>query len=139
SNLIRLLDLPDEAIALIERGDLTEGHGRALLLAEDHGERRRLARDAAAAGWSVRELETRAREVGDSAASAARRRKPRAKRQLHPDQQAAINEIADTLGAALGCDVDVSVAGNGYRAELSFDSVEDAVDLARRLRVHAAA
>src|SRR5947208_8157303 len=36
SNLIRLLDLPDEALALIERGELTEGHGRALLLAGDH-------------------------------------------------------------------------------------------------------
>ena len=33
SNLIRLLDLPDEALALLERGELSEGHGRALLLA----------------------------------------------------------------------------------------------------------
>ena len=36
SNLIRLLDLPDEALELIEHGELTEGHGRALLLTEDH-------------------------------------------------------------------------------------------------------
>ena len=40
SNLIRLLDLPDEALELIERGALTEGHGRALLLADDHAARR---------------------------------------------------------------------------------------------------
>src|SRR5205085_6566781 len=64
SNLIRLLDLPDEALELIERGELTEGHGRALLLAEDHAVRRTLAREAAA-GWSVRELEARARGAGD--------------------------------------------------------------------------
>ena len=44
SNLLRLLDLPDEALALLERGDLSEGHGRALLLASDHADRRRLAR-----------------------------------------------------------------------------------------------
>ncbi|MGB2712329.1 MAG: ParB/RepB/Spo0J family partition protein, partial [Conexibacter sp.] len=50
SNLIRLLDLPDEALALVEQGRLSEGHGRALLLARDHGDRRRLARDAAGAG-----------------------------------------------------------------------------------------
>ena len=31
SNLIRLLDLPDEALALLESGELSEGHGRALL------------------------------------------------------------------------------------------------------------
>src|ERR671937_2627650 len=61
SNLLRLLDLPEEAIALIESGALTEGHGRALLLAPDHAERRRLARAAATEGWSVRELERRAR------------------------------------------------------------------------------
>ena len=43
---------------LIERGDLSEGHGRALLLAEDNADRRSLARAAAAGGWSVRELES---------------------------------------------------------------------------------
>src|SRR3954452_12728774 len=65
SNLLRLLDLPDEALDLLEDGSLSEGHGRALLLAGDHGERRRLARDAVAAGWSVRVLEERARETND--------------------------------------------------------------------------
>src|SRR5439155_7756355 len=40
SNLIRLLDLPDEALELIDKGRLTEGHGRALLLADDHSVRR---------------------------------------------------------------------------------------------------
>ena len=62
SNLIRLLDLPDEAIELLEDGALSEGHGRALLLAEDHGARRSLARAAAEEGWSVRVTEARARE-----------------------------------------------------------------------------
>src|SRR5467141_1348554 len=54
TNLMRLLDLPDEAIELLERGLLSEGHGRALLLLEDHAERRGVARTAAAEGWSVR-------------------------------------------------------------------------------------
>ncbi len=62
SNLIRLLDLPDEALELIERRELTEGHGRALLLAEDHTLRRRLSREAVEARWSVRELESRRAE-----------------------------------------------------------------------------
>src|SRR3954454_19026004 len=47
SNLLRLLDLPDEALGLVEEGRLSEGHGRALLLVDDHAERRRLARAAA--------------------------------------------------------------------------------------------
>src|ERR1700739_773120 len=64
SNLIRLLDLPDEAIELVARGELTEGHGRALLLADDHAVRRTLARSAVLGGWSVRQLEARARASG---------------------------------------------------------------------------
>src|SRR6201999_318392 len=61
SNLIRLLDLPDETLEAIQVGDLSEGHGRALLLAPDHGDRRTLGRAAIHSGWSVRETEQRAR------------------------------------------------------------------------------
>ena len=54
SNLIRLLDLPDDVLDLLSDGELTEGHGRAILQAKGSDARRRLARDAVAAGWSVR-------------------------------------------------------------------------------------
>ena len=137
SNLIRLLDLPDEALDLIERRDLTEGHGRALLLAEDHTLRRRLAREAVESRWSVRELEARARS------GPARERKPAARRPtvaLHPDQQAAVEQIGDALGAALGAEIEVKPGGGGsYRVQLSFGSLEDALELARRLGLRAAA
>jgi len=135
SNLIRLLDLPDEALELIERGDLSEGHGRAVLLAGDHAVRRTLARDAAHHRWSVRELEARARAAG---AASDRRRRPRSRAALHPDQAAAIELISDALGAALGRDVAVSPGkGGGYRVQLTFESLDDALDVARRLRVRA--
>ncbi len=84
SNLIRLLDLPDETIELLEEGALSEGHGRALLLAEDHGARRSLARAAVEQGWSVRTAEARARESNEAASAAAgkggRRGEPKARR-----------------------------------------------------------
>jgi ParB family chromosome partitioning protein len=138
SNLIRLLELPDEALDLIERGRLTEGHGRALLLAEDHAERRNLARAAAEHKWSVRELEARAREGG--APGEAKPRRIARKRTLHPDQQAAAERIADTLESVLGREVDV-VPGRGrrYRIQLEVESVDDALELAQRLRVRAVA
>ncbi len=135
SNLIRLLDLPDEALELIERGDLSEGHGRALLLAEGHAERRSLARDAVAGGWSVRETESRARGANHH----PRPVRPGRRAQLHPDQAAAIEQIGDALGEALGADLAVTAAGHGYRVQLSFGSLDQALDLARRLRVRAAA
>lgn len=128
SNLLRLLDLPDEAIKMLEDGALTEGHGRALLLAADHADRRRLAREAANAGWSVRVTEARAR-----AATAGERPASRGRAAVHPDQEAAMGEIADALSAALGTDVRVRPRGAGYRAELVFASPQAALALARRL------
>ena len=134
SNLIRLLDLPDDALGAIQAGDLSEGHGRALLTAPDHADRRRLARSAVQHDWSVRELEQRARATRwDTAAPEGRRRSPRG---LHPDQEAAIAEIGDMLEAALGRDVKVSASGTGFRAQLEFASVEEALELARSLKLH---
>jgi ParB family chromosome partitioning protein len=132
SNLTRLLDLPDEAIALIERGDLSEGHGRALLLAPDHADRRDLARAAAAEGWSVRQTEARARAAADGKLDAPRPRRARS-RAVHPDQAAAAAEAADALGAALGADVRVSASGTGLRATIELESLAEALDLAARI------
>jgi len=130
SNLIRLLDLPDEALALLERGELTEGHGRALLLAADHGERRRLARGAAAGGWSVRELERRAR--GGTAAG-PERAAPRPRAALHPDQEDAVARLSDVFSSAVGSDARVTPRGDGYRVQFAFDSLDEALAAARRL------
>jgi ParB family chromosome partitioning protein len=133
SNLLRLLDLPDETLELLELGELSEGHGRALLLATDHADRRRLARSAVADGWSVRVLETKAREANEpDAAPATRKASKRAR--LHPDQEAAATEIADALAGALGLEVTVKPTATGYRAELAFDDPSEALALARRLR-----
>ena len=132
SNLIRLLDLPDSVLAAIDRRQLSEGHGRALLLATDHGDRRRLARAAIDGGWSVRELEDRARRANGEG---ERRPSPRRRRALHPDQEAAVVQITDSFGTALGRDVDVSpTPGGGYRIQLSFESADEALELASRLR-----
>jgi ParB family transcriptional regulator, chromosome partitioning protein len=134
SNLLRLLDLPDEALALVEDGSLSEGHGRALLLADDHTERRRLARGAVDGGWSVRVLEQRARESNGGPRAA---RKGRA--EVHPDQEAAAAEIAEALAQALGTDVKVRPRGTGYKVELGFESADDAVAFAARVRPSAPA
>lgn len=133
SNLIRLLDLPDEALELLERRELSEGHGRALLLVGDHTMRRNLARQAAAQGWSVRELEARARAAESAPSGVATRPDAPTAEAEHPDRQAAIEQIADRLGAALGADVKVRGGARGYTAQISFSSLEEALELAERL------
>ena len=130
SNLLRLLDLPDEALTLIEAGDLSEGHGRALLLAEDHDARRRLARAAVVEGWSVRVLEARARDANAQAGP----RPGGARKALHPDQEAAVSEIAEALGGALGTEVRVRPKGTRFKVELELATIEEAAALAARIR-----
>jgi ParB family transcriptional regulator, chromosome partitioning protein len=138
SNLIRLLDLPDDVLALLQEGALTEGHGRALLLAEDHGSRARLAVAAVAEGWSVRALEARARESNRAPGRARITGAPPAA--VHPDQAHASVEIAEMLTHAFGVEVRARPArGGGYRVELLLGSEAAAAELASRLRPRAVA
>lgn len=127
SNLIRLLDLPDEAIGLLESGKLSEGHGKALLTAEGNDVRRRLARDAVRGGWSVRETENRAKLAGQP-------RKGRSlDRRLAPEEATALRKAADELESALGHEVKVRPRGGEIAVEIRFEDLDDALALARDL------
>ena len=119
SNLVRLLDLPDEAIELLQRGALSEGHGRALLLAEDHAARRSLARAAVEEGWSVRVTEERAREGNGQRAGAHAAARGRGR--CTPTRSRPRGRSPQALGGALGAEVQVRPARDGgYSAQLSF-------------------
>ena len=64
SNRIRLLDLPDDVLGMVERGQLSEGHARAVLAVPDNEGRRKLAREIVQKGLSVRAAEQRAKWAG---------------------------------------------------------------------------
>jgi ParB family chromosome partitioning protein len=64
SNRLRLLDLPADVLAMLERGELSEGHARAVLAVPEHEDRRRLAREIVRKGLSVRDAERAARWAG---------------------------------------------------------------------------
>ncbi len=70
SNRLRLLELPEEVLWMVARGDLTEGHARAVLALPDHDARKRLAKRIVRDGMSVRAAEKAAQEGG-----AARKRR----------------------------------------------------------------
>ncbi|HYP48851.1 MAG TPA: ParB/RepB/Spo0J family partition protein [Thermoleophilaceae bacterium] len=128
SNLIRLLALPEEALELIERDELSEGHGRALLLCKDHAVRRSLARAARDGRWSVRETERRARE-----AQTGRSERRRSQVVLHPDLEEALAQAEDALSAALGREAKARPKGEGCAIEIEFESPAEAIELAERL------
>jgi ParB family chromosome partitioning protein len=128
SNLVRLLDLPDEVLEAIAAGELSEAHGRAVLTCRDHEDRKRLGREARDRGWSVRETERRAREL--ESGGPARREAPT----VHPDHAAALAAVEETLSSALGRPVRAKPKGDGCRIELDFDALDEADDLAQLLR-----
>jgi ParB family chromosome partitioning protein len=122
SNLIRLLDLPDEALSLLESGELSEGHGRAILQARGNDARRRLAREAAKEGWSVRETERRAKRSAPA---------PLIREVPHPDEVEALARAEEELERTFGHDVKVRATRRGLVAELRFEDLAAVVAFAR--------
>jgi len=104
ANVLRLLKLPHEVRALVHERKLSEGHARALLAAEDDERITRLALQAVAEDWSVRETEERVRGADPAVVAeptppaSGRKREPR---MLAPDAR----RIEDVLRKRLGTDV----------------------------------
>lgn len=116
ANLVRLLKLPDEVKNLIHERKLTEGHARALLTVSDETEMVRLAKEAAEQGWSVREIESRARgDVPKSAAVADSVEPAPVQRTRHQPKMASgeVRRVEDALRKRLGTDVRVTSRRRG--------------------------
>jgi ParB family transcriptional regulator, chromosome partitioning protein len=125
SNRIRLLDLPDDVLGMIERGQLSEGHARAVLAVPDHEGRRRLAREIVQKGLSVRAAEQRAKWAGA-------KQRPRVKAQAVDPALAA--RARDALERLTGFRARV---GNA-RIELSFADEHELAELVEALERAAA-
>jgi ParB family chromosome partitioning protein len=119
SNRVRLLELPDDVLGMVARGELSEGHARAVLAVPDDAARRRLARRIVREGLSVRAAEraarwsgarTRERRAGAVDAEVAARVKDALRRltglearvgrtgvQLPVDDPVRLEELAETL------------------------------------------
>ena len=93
ANFMRLLNLPPSVRKLVERGDLSMGHARALLSIADPVQAAELARGAVREGWSVREVERRA-----SDGTGGRRTKARKERVIDPVVRALEEALQETLG-----------------------------------------
>jgi ParB family chromosome partitioning protein len=125
SNVLRILELPDDVLELISTGSLTEGHGRAILQIDDADGRRALARRAAAGGLSVRQTEALARRTG-----ATRARRPVTQSWVDDD---AVGEVVDAAYRAFGVPAKVTAVRGGCRVELVVRSEVELAALAGRL------
>lgn len=125
SNLIRLLNLPDEVVQMVEDGMLSEGHGRALLRAEDSVAIRRLAHEAVDRGWSVRETERQAEAAAPSSNTQAKvetSAKPKNAEAAEAEQV-----LSERFTNLIGIEPAVKVSDRGVKVKLDFASVEEAM------------
>ena len=113
ANTLRLLELPDEVQSLLETGELSEGHGRALLSLQDRQQIKRLAIKISRRQMSVRQAEALGKkETGSTRAVKA----PKSM----PVSQEIMDEATDALYSAFRLPVKVRWKGDSGRAEIEF-------------------
>lgn len=121
ANSLRLLQLPLAVQALVDSGELSAGHARALAGVEPAALQEGLAQRCVSQRWSVRELEARLRRP--AAKRGARRRDP------DPDTLAA----AERLSGALGAPVKIRRRRRGGEVVISFASEGELIRLFKQL------
>ena len=127
TNTLRLLGLPASIQGMVERGDLSAGHARALAGIEDRAFAEHVAKRAVDEGWSVRQIEEAVRlRRGEEPSRGGR---PRA-REVRP---AEIIELEQRLADRLNSKVTVEFHAGRGALHIDYGSVEDLEKLYRKL------
>ena len=124
TNLMRLLELPDEVKEMLESRSLNMGHARALLALDDPRTLVDLARRAARQGWSVRETERAVNRLAQPAV------KPPPAPTTDPDVQRLESELSDRLGAA----VRIDHRTKGGRVIIRYHGIDELEGIIEQLR-----
>ena len=131
ANTLRLLKLSPHVRGMIERQEISAGHGRALLAVPDADA---VADRIVERGLSVRDVERLGRADDepshDDAASARKPGRPRRKRGADSDTQALEQALQDALGLL----VEIDHQNPGGEVRIRYASLEQLDGLARRLR-----
>jgi len=125
TNTLRLLELPDDVQDMVEHGDISEGHARALLGLAAQDERRRVARVVVREGLTVRQTEELVRTLGQAAP-------PKQTAAVDPDAEAYFADLTDELYGVLEAPVRIRTANRGGRLEIGF---KDRAELERIVAV----
>ncbi len=132
ANTLRLLGLPDEIKQMMERGELTAGHARALLNSPDPVA---LAREIVSKNLNVRAVE----EVARQAKGVEKRTTPRANKgggywtPANPNKDPDIIALEESLSDNLGLKVSINDRGQSGEIVLSYDSLSQLDDILKRL------
>ena len=123
ANTLRLLDLPSPIQEAIEKGQLTESHGRLLLTIDDAALQEKLFRDLLANKLTTRELKMEATNYSH----AKEEQKTRA------EMPAEIKMAEERLASELGAPVAIRESRGAGKITIAFYSKEELIGLLRRL------
>lgn len=118
ANMLRLLDLPEEALEMLKAGDITAGHARALLGLEEDDQIMELANRIVAKAMSVREVEYAVKRMNE-------KRDDEAEAKVHPQIKVHMKELERKAMSALGRKVRISRSAKRRVVELTYDNDED--------------
>lgn len=131
SNTLRLLELPEEIQRALQFGQLSEGHGRALLSIDDPNLRHAVFQKTLAGRLSVRETETLARAMRAGA------EKPRSIKRGRPQKPADLRALEESLQHSLGTKIVIRSGRNPSKGSIqihffSFDDFERIINILKK-------
>ena len=124
TSMLRILQLPPTVLSLVEKGQLSAGHARALVSLEDERKALALANEAIARGLSVRELERRVRDVMQP--PPPKKADPSRRPPTAAGGNAVIRRMEDELRRRLQTDAKIRLTGpERGSVEIAFYSADD--------------
>ena len=130
TNLLRVLNLPDEIRDAVDAGSLSAGHARALLALDAPAEQLRVGRRVMQRGLSVRETEALVARAGATAETDTPGRGAEKTARL----DLFLKTLQDDLIRALGTKVSLVPRQRGGRIQIDYYSNEELEGLVKRLK-----
>jgi ParB family chromosome partitioning protein len=130
ANLLRLLSLPDEIRAMLEKGELTAGHARALIGIPNAIE---MAFEIVRRGLNVRQTENYARQAQGTTKKTVIRRTRSGEYPASAERNSDIVALEETLSENLGLKVAIHDRGSSGEIVISYDSLNQLDEILRRL------
>lgn len=126
TNMLRLLELPDEVLELLKNGTISAGHARALLGLDDEERIFPLATRIIERGMSVREVEVAVKRINQLKQDDLEER-------VHPQIKSHMKELERRAMSALGRKVRISRSAKKKIVELTYDDDDDLEALLKAL------
>ena len=129
ANALRLLHLPQTVITMVEEGEVSPGHARALLAFEDQNKLLSVAQKVKTGKYSVRDIEKMSKEKNEEPQD----QKAEAQQESWSAQETFFTEMELALSNELGRKVKIVQSGNGGLIQIQFYSEEDLKQLAEKM------